>query len=126
MSTDCRLGSKKFSLRRIIGPSSTLAPSASARALSRAAESVIRSRGSRRIMKYDAERIAIAVAHGAHAVTQVDAVAAFHAVHRTMAHRENHGIAAPQGDDVGARLHAGPLLGDDEFAPSEVLAGLAE
>src|SRR6267154_3129197 len=77
-------------------------------------------------MKDDAERITVAAAHGADAVTQVDAVAAPDAAHRATVDSENHRIAAPQRDHGGARLHARPLLGKHELAAREVLVRLAE
>src|SRR5258708_40025798 len=66
------------------------------------------------IMKDDAERITVTAAHSADAVTQVDAVAAPDAAHRAMVDGEDH-IAAPQQDHGGTRLHARPLLGQDEL-----------
>jgi hypothetical protein len=57
-------------------------------------------------------------------VTKVHPVAAARALHRAMMHGEGHRIALTKCHDVGARLHARPLFGQDELAAFEVLAGL--
>ena len=55
-----------------------------------------------------------------------EAVGALGAAHGAMMHGKDHGIAAAQGHHGGARLHARPLLGQDELAAREVEAGLRE
>ena len=53
-------------------------------------------------------------------MTHVDAVSAPRAPDRPVAYREDHALALVEPDDLGPRLHARPLLGQDEFAPREV------
>ncbi len=57
---------------------------------------------------------------------QVYPVCAARALHGSLPDGEDHTIAAGQWDDFGARLHARALLGNDEFAASEIEAGLGE
>ena len=73
-----------------------------------------------RVVEDDAERVAVAGAHAAHAVAHVDAVDAARALHRAVVHREDHRLALPQRHDLGARLHARALLGQHELAAGEI------
>ena len=50
----------------------------------------------------------------------VDAVGAARPLHRPFAHREDHAVALAEAHDLGARLHARPLLGQHELAAGKV------
>lgn len=75
-------------------------------------------------MKDDANGMASARPHAAYAVAKVDAIRASGALHGTMTDRENDGIALLERHDFRTRLHAWPLLGQDEFAAREIAARL--
>ena len=53
----------------------------------------------------------------AHAVTQVDAIGAAGALDRPVMDREDDAVAAAERHDLGARLHARPLLGQHDSPP---------
>src|SRR6266568_15707 len=59
-------------------------------------------------------------------MAQIDAIHATRAVHRTMMHREDHPGSPAERDDLGARLHARPLLREHEFATREVVSWYRE
>lgn len=52
-------------------------------------------------------------------MAQIDPVSAFRAHLRTVANCENHRLALFEQDDLGTRLHARALFGNDEFAAFE-------
>ena len=72
------------------------------------------------VVKDDAERLTVAGTHPAHAVTQVDAIEAARALYRSMMHREDHAVALAERHNLDARLHAGSLFREYEFATGEV------
>jgi hypothetical protein len=59
-------------------------------------------------------------------MAHVDAIGAARTLHRPLAHREDDPVALAQAHDLGARLHARPLLGQYELAAGEVASGLGE
>src|SRR5437773_9707600 len=77
--------------------------------------------GSLGVMEDDADRMALARAHPAHAMTQVDARHATRALHWPMMDREDHAVSLAERYDLGTRLHARPLLCKHEFAAREVV-----
>src|SRR5437667_3255368 len=77
-------------------------------------------------MEDDPEGEAAPRAHATHAVPEVDAVGAPRPLDRAVADREDHAVAPPQRYDFRPRLHARPLLGENEFAAAEVDAGLLQ
>ena len=72
------------------------------------------------VVKDHTERVTVPAANATHAVPQVDPVRAARAPDRAMMNGEDHSVALTQRDDLGSRLHAGPLLGDHELAAREV------
>src|SRR6266581_7918303 len=68
----------------------------------------------------------VAAANAADAMAQVHAVHAASSRHRAMVHGEYYGVALAQRHDLGARLHARPLLGDDELAAREIRSWLGK
>ena len=59
-------------------------------------------------------------------MSEVDPVYAASALNRTMVNGEDHSVALPQRHDLGARLHAGTLLGQHELAAGEVSSRLRQ
>src|SRR4051794_35415849 len=70
--------------------------------------------------------MAMARAHAAHPVPQIDTVHATRAAHRSMMNGKNAPTARAQRNDLRPRLHARPLLGEHEFTAGEILAGLRQ
>jgi hypothetical protein len=79
-----------------------------------------------RVVENDAERAPMARIKLADAVPQFHTVKAACAFHRAVVNREDHNIAFGKRNDFGARLHAGTLLVEHQFAASEVLARLGK
>jgi AcrB/AcrD/AcrF family len=79
-----------------------------------------------RVMEDHAERISLAAAQPAHAVTHVDAIDVLHPPHRAVTHREDHGFALTQRRHLGARLHPRTLLRQHELAAGEIPARLGK
>src|SRR5205823_7852328 len=79
-----------------------------------------------RVVKDYAERVAPSGSHPAHAVPVIHAICAAAAAHRPMMHGEDDGVSLAKRHDLRARLHARPLLGDDELTSREVLPRLRE
>ena len=77
-------------------------------------------------MKDDAQCVAAAGSHTADTVANVDAVEAARSLHWSVPDREDDAVAAAERDDLDARLHPRPLLGEDELAAGEVRAGLLQ
>src|SRR5688572_5281210 len=75
------------------------------------------------VVKDDPERRSLARPDRADAVTHVGRVPAANALHRPVRYGEDHGVALADGDHRAARLHARPLLGEQELAALEILAG---
>lgn len=73
-----------------------------------------------RVMKNDAERVPMAGANSAHAVTQVDAVVALRSLHRPIMDGEQNRIALPQGNYLDPALHPRPLFGQNELAAGKI------
>jgi hypothetical protein len=71
-------------------------------------------------MKYDSGRVALPGTDPAHAVAHVDPIGAARAIHRSMVDRKDHALALCQRHDLGARLHARPLLREHELPAGEV------
>ena len=67
-------------------------------------------------MKDHAHGVAMTGSQPTHSVPEIDAIGSARALHRTVVHREHHGIAPAQRHHLGPRLHAWPLLGQHEFA----------
>ncbi|ABA53703.1 hypothetical protein BURPS1710b_A0614 [Burkholderia pseudomallei 1710b] len=85
-----------------------------------------RAPASRRVVEDDPERMALPGAHAAHAVPKIHAIDTARALHRAMMDGEHDRVALLERHDIGARLHARPLLGDHEFAAREIGARLRE
>jgi hypothetical protein len=68
-------------------------------------------------MEDDAQSVASAPQHAAHAVAHRRAVPAARALHRAVARREDQDLPLLGGDGLAARLGAGPLLHQQEVAP---------
>src|SRR5262245_58719211 len=83
-------------------------------------------RRSFRVMEDDAERMPSPRPQAAYAVSHVDAVVPPRAPDRSLVHGEDHALPLAKGDDLDTRLHARPLLGQDELAPREVGVRLRE
>lgn len=73
-----------------------------------------------RVVKYDAEREALAPANFAHAMAHFDAVGAACSGSRCFVDREHDRVTHPQRHDMRARLHSRALFGQDEFAAVEI------
>src|SRR5262245_59175387 len=74
------------------------------------------------VVEDDAERVPVARAQPAHTVAHRDPIAPARAAYGPMAHGEDDTVALVERHDLGAGLHARPLLGQDEFAAGEVTA----
>src|SRR3989442_12798646 len=79
-----------------------------------------------RVVKDDAESVAMAGTYPAHTVTCIHAIAPAAALHRPMTDRKDHAAATFERQDFSPRLHSRPLLGQHELAAREVVAGLGE
>lgn len=79
-----------------------------------------------RVVKYDAEREALALANFADAVAHLDAVGAARSGSRCFVDREHDRVTHPQRHDMQAGLHPRALFGQDEFAALEILSGLGQ
>src|SRR5579883_595686 len=79
-----------------------------------------------RVVEDDAEGEAPARADAAHPVAEIDAVEAARAAHGAVMHREDHRLALRERHHLGARLHARPLLDEEELAAGELRAGCAQ
>ena len=77
-------------------------------------------------MEDDADRVATTRAEPADAVAHVDAVGAARAFDGPVVDGKDHALALAERHDLGAGLHARPLLGEDELAAGEVGAGLGQ
>ena len=75
-------------------------------------------------MKDNTHCVPHAGADAAYAVAQVHAVVALRSLYRAVMDSKRYGIALPKWHDFSAALHARPLLGEHEFAASEILARL--
>lgn len=64
--------------------------------------------------------MAVSAAYATHAMPEVDAIHAASALHGAVMNRKDHHIALAKRYHFGSRLHAWPLLRDDEFAAAEV------
>jgi hypothetical protein len=62
----------------------------------------------------------------AHTVAEVHAVIALRSLHRPVMDCEGHSITLTKWHDLGAALHARPLLSQNELAAGEILARLGE
>src|SRR5258705_12992392 len=62
----------------------------------------------------------IARAYTADPMAHIDPIGSARTVHGTRIDRENHAASLSKRNDFGARLHPGPLFGEDEFSPSEI------
>lgn len=78
------------------------------------------------IVEDDASRMAVAGAHPAHAMAQMDPRSAARSPHGPVIHRKDDAVALIEVDDLGSRLHPWPLLGQHEFATRKVPAPKAE
>lgn len=85
------------------------------------------SRGSRAplpgVVKNHTESIAAPKAYPAGAVTHVHTVNAALSLHRSVLHRKDRAVTPGLRDDFRSRLHAWTLLGEQELASGEVIAG---
>ena len=78
---------------------------------------------SARVVKDDAQGVPLARSQAADAMAKIDAIDAACALHGTVMHGENDRVAAAQRHDFRARLHARPLLGQDELTTSAIHFG---
>jgi hypothetical protein len=79
-----------------------------------------------RVVKDDAQGMAMAGADPADAMAQINAVEAARPLHRPVMHSKSHRVALSERHHFGPRLHARPLLGQHEFAATEIAAGFRE
>jgi hypothetical protein len=77
-------------------------------------------------MKNDTEGVPSAGPQPADAMSHVDAIGSPRPLDRAMVDGEDDALALVERDHLGPRLHAGPLLGEDEFAAREIHAGPRE
>ena len=68
-------------------------------------------------MKNNACRMTMARAQTAHAMPKIDPIHAARALHRAMVYGKGNGIPLSERDDFRARLHAWPLLGQQNSPP---------
>ncbi len=68
----------------------------------------------------------LAASHPANGMPKVDAVVPLRPPKRPVVYGEHRRIAFLERNHHGPRLHARPLLGHHELAPSEILSGLSE
>jgi hypothetical protein len=74
------------------------------------------------IVKNDSERVSMARAQPAYAVTQIHPVRPARALHGSMMYRKNHAVSLFQSDDFRAGLHARSLFRQNELAAREISA----
>ena len=77
-------------------------------------------------MENDADGMTVPRSDAADAVPQVHAIHTARALHGPVVNRENNAIALTERHDHRPDLHARALLRHDEFAASEVLAGVRQ
>ena len=77
-------------------------------------------------MKNDTEGVPSAGPQPADAMSHVDAIGSPRPLDRAMVDGEDDALALVERDHLGPRLHAGPLLGEHEFAAREIDAGSRE
>jgi hypothetical protein len=70
----------------------------------------------------DADRMALAGTYQAHAMAQVDAIHATHALYWPMMDREDDAVSLSEWHNHSARLLARSLLREHEFAAREVVS----
>jgi hypothetical protein len=80
----------------------------------------------RSVLEDDPKRVSAPRPHAADAVTQVHPIGAARAIYRPVMHSEHDCIALVKRHHLCARLHARPLLGQDELAAGKILAGLRQ
>ncbi|GCE84557.1 hypothetical protein MSKU9_2698 [Komagataeibacter diospyri] len=71
-------------------------------------------------MEDDPQRMTEPGPDRADTVAQCDAITATCACFWPLIDSKQHAVALPEGHDIHTRLHAGPLLREDEFSPGEV------
>ena len=59
-------------------------------------------------------------------MTEINPVIALRPLYRAVMDCEGHRITLPKWYDLSTALHARPLLGQDEFAPGEVVSRLGQ
>ena len=77
-------------------------------------------------MEDDADGVPVAGPDATDAVPQIDPVIPPRASDWPMMHGENHRIALAERDNLGPRLHAWPLLRQDELAAVEIAPRLRQ
>ena len=75
---------------------------------------------SRRVVENDAERVAVTGAHAAYTMAKIHPVYPSRSVHRAMVDREDYRVALAKRYDLRSRLHAWPLLGENELAARKI------
>ena len=73
-----------------------------------------------RIMKNDANRVAVTGSQTTHTVPKIHSEISALASNRAMVHCERHGISFSKGHHLCARLHARSLFDENKFATSEI------
>src|SRR5262245_39529772 len=81
---------------------------------------------SSRVVEDESDGVPHPGTEAAHTVAEVHAIAALRPLHWPVVDGKGYGITLPKRHDLGAALHARPLLGQDELAAGEVLAGLGQ
>src|SRR5438034_5572144 len=77
-------------------------------------------------MKNDAQRVARAPVHAAHAVPQIHAIVATRTLHRPIARRKNNRLALLGNHHLRLGLRSGLLLDEDELSAIPIAALAAE
>jgi len=75
---------------------------------------------SRRVVENDAERVAVTGAHAAYTMAKIHPVYPSRSLHRAMVDREDYRVALAKRYDLRSRLHAWPLLGENELAARKI------
>jgi len=68
----------------------------------------------------DAERMAMTGAHAAYTMAEIHPVYTARSVHGAMVDREDDRVALTKRYDLRSRLHAWPLLGENELAARKI------
>jgi len=87
---------------------------------------LLRANRSSRVVKDDAERVAVAGANATDAVPEIHAIHAPVPLYGAMMNCEHHTVPLPERDNYWSRLHTRPLLRHHEFAAREIFVGFGQ
>jgi len=86
----------------------------------------LRANRSSRVVKDDAERVAVAGANATDAVPEIHAIHAPVPLYGAMMNCEHHTVPLPERHNYWSRLHTRPLLRHHEFAAREIFVGFGQ